>query len=305
MFRQSWRLFLRRSSCQETWCTSVGAARVLYPRRDVSCKRGDAALAPALRAGATEHRKREACIGSHTRASAAARGPRRADVGAAGRGLHLTGQPPPTGQSAARYLQAEADALPALDPHGLPARVVPLSDSVAQRHAALLITIGAPKQPPQATRLLLGQVRVESAGTWGDGQLFDRGSCAMRRTRPARTVRRAVDPRQNRRWSRQSGRRSGKEHSPNALRGPASVALLIGGCELTEPRPPPRGPRAAAPRRGKLGPRSGPPMPRRRVPPSAPARCMWVRRRGPPKIAPRRTDERRSAPGSRLQSGEV
>jgi len=59
-----------------------------------------------------------------------------------------------------------------LDPDSTSVRVVPLSDSVAQLHAAVLFTIGAPNQPPQATRFLLNQVLVKSGGAWRVMSIF-------------------------------------------------------------------------------------------------------------------------------------
>lgn len=59
-----------------------------------------------------------------------------------------------------------------LDPEPGSVRVVPISDSVAQLHAAVQFTIGAPSQPPQATRFLLNQVLVKSGGTWRVMSIF-------------------------------------------------------------------------------------------------------------------------------------
>jgi uncharacterized protein (TIGR02246 family) len=59
-----------------------------------------------------------------------------------------------------------------LDPDPTSVRVVPISHSVAQLHAAVQFTIGAPSQPPQATRFLLNQVLVKSDGTWRVMSIF-------------------------------------------------------------------------------------------------------------------------------------
>ena len=59
-----------------------------------------------------------------------------------------------------------------LDPDTASVRVVPISDSVAQLHAAVQFTIGTPGQPPQATRFLLNQVLVKSAGAWRVMSIF-------------------------------------------------------------------------------------------------------------------------------------
>jgi hypothetical protein len=59
-----------------------------------------------------------------------------------------------------------------LDPEPSSVRVVPVSDSVAQLHATVQFSIGAPGQPPQATRFLLNQVLVKSGGTWRVMSIF-------------------------------------------------------------------------------------------------------------------------------------
>ncbi|MDF2463760.1 MAG: hypothetical protein K0Q43_1995 [Ramlibacter sp.] len=59
-----------------------------------------------------------------------------------------------------------------LDPDPTSVRVVPMSDSVAQLHAAVQFTIGAPNQSPQATRFLLNQVLVKSGGAWRVMSIF-------------------------------------------------------------------------------------------------------------------------------------
>lgn len=59
-----------------------------------------------------------------------------------------------------------------LDPDSTTVRVVPLSDSVAQLHATVQFTIGAPNQPPQTTRFLLNQVLVKSGGVWRVMSIF-------------------------------------------------------------------------------------------------------------------------------------
>jgi hypothetical protein len=59
-----------------------------------------------------------------------------------------------------------------LDPDSTTVRVVPLSDSVAQLHATVQFTIGAPNQPPQTTRFLLNQVLVKSGSAWRVMSIF-------------------------------------------------------------------------------------------------------------------------------------
>lgn len=59
-----------------------------------------------------------------------------------------------------------------LDPEPASVRVVPISNDVAQLHAAVLYTIGAPGQPAQATRNLLNQVLVKSGGAWRVMSIF-------------------------------------------------------------------------------------------------------------------------------------
>lgn len=59
-----------------------------------------------------------------------------------------------------------------LDPEPTSVRVVPLSSDVAQLHAAVQFTIGAPGQPAQVTRALLNQVLVKSGGTWRVMSIF-------------------------------------------------------------------------------------------------------------------------------------
>ena len=53
-----------------------------------------------------------------------------------------------------------------LDPEPGSVRVVPVSEGVAQLHAAVQFTIGPPNQAPQSTRFLLNQVLVKSGGVW-------------------------------------------------------------------------------------------------------------------------------------------
>ena len=59
-----------------------------------------------------------------------------------------------------------------LDPDPASVRVVPVSDDVAQLHASVKFTIGAPNQVPQATQFLLTQVLVKSAGAWRVMSIF-------------------------------------------------------------------------------------------------------------------------------------
>jgi ketosteroid isomerase-like protein len=53
-----------------------------------------------------------------------------------------------------------------LDPEPASVRVAPISNDVAQLHAAVQFTVGAPGQPAQVTRFLLNQVLVKSGGAW-------------------------------------------------------------------------------------------------------------------------------------------
>ena len=59
-----------------------------------------------------------------------------------------------------------------LDPDPASVRVMAITDNVAQVHAAVQFTIGAPNQPPQATRFLLNQVLVKSGGAWRVMSIF-------------------------------------------------------------------------------------------------------------------------------------
>ena len=59
-----------------------------------------------------------------------------------------------------------------LDPDPASVRVVPISENVAQLSATVQFTIGAPSQPPQATRTLLNQVLVKSGGAWRVMSIF-------------------------------------------------------------------------------------------------------------------------------------
>lgn len=59
-----------------------------------------------------------------------------------------------------------------LDPEAASVRVVPLANDVAQLHAAVQFTIGAPGQPAQVTRAFLNQVLVKSGGTWRVVSIF-------------------------------------------------------------------------------------------------------------------------------------
>jgi len=59
-----------------------------------------------------------------------------------------------------------------LDPDPASVRVVPISENVAQLYATVQFTIGAPSQPPQATRFLLNQVLVKSGGAWRVMSIF-------------------------------------------------------------------------------------------------------------------------------------
>ena len=51
-----------------------------------------------------------------------------------------------------------------LDPEPTSVRVVPITGDVAQLHATVQFTTGAPGQPAQVTRFLLNQVLVKSGG---------------------------------------------------------------------------------------------------------------------------------------------
>lgn len=59
-----------------------------------------------------------------------------------------------------------------LDPDPASVRVMPISDGVAQLHATVQFTVGAPNQPPQVTRFLLNQVLVKSDGAWRVMSIF-------------------------------------------------------------------------------------------------------------------------------------
>ena len=59
-----------------------------------------------------------------------------------------------------------------LDPEPTSVRVVPISGDVAQLHATVQFTIGAPGQPAQVTRTLLNQVLVKSGGAWRVMSIF-------------------------------------------------------------------------------------------------------------------------------------
>ena len=59
-----------------------------------------------------------------------------------------------------------------LDPEPTSVRVVPLTGDVAQLHATVQFTIGAPGQPAQVTRFLLNQVLVKSGGAWRVMSIF-------------------------------------------------------------------------------------------------------------------------------------
>ncbi len=59
-----------------------------------------------------------------------------------------------------------------LDTEPASVRVVPLAGDVAEVHAAVQFTIGAPGQTAQATRFLLNQVLVKSDGTWRVMSIF-------------------------------------------------------------------------------------------------------------------------------------
>ena len=59
-----------------------------------------------------------------------------------------------------------------LDPEPTSVRVVPITGDVAQLHATVQFTIGAPGQPAQVTRFLLNQVLVKSGGAWRVMSIF-------------------------------------------------------------------------------------------------------------------------------------
>lgn len=59
-----------------------------------------------------------------------------------------------------------------LDPEPASVRVVPISGDVAELHATVQFTIGAPGQTAQVTRTLLNQVLVKSAGSWRVMSIF-------------------------------------------------------------------------------------------------------------------------------------
>ena len=59
-----------------------------------------------------------------------------------------------------------------LDPEPTSVRVVPITGDVAQLHATVEFTIGAPGQPAQVTRFLLNQVLVKSGGAWRVMSIF-------------------------------------------------------------------------------------------------------------------------------------
>jgi ketosteroid isomerase-like protein len=59
-----------------------------------------------------------------------------------------------------------------LDPDSTSVRVVPMSENVAQLHATVHFTMGAPGQPAQTTRFLLNQVLVKSGGAWRVMSIF-------------------------------------------------------------------------------------------------------------------------------------
>jgi hypothetical protein len=59
-----------------------------------------------------------------------------------------------------------------LEPDPASVRATPISDGVAQLHAAVQFTVDAPGQPPQVTRFLLNQVLVKSSGTWRVMSIF-------------------------------------------------------------------------------------------------------------------------------------
>lgn len=59
-----------------------------------------------------------------------------------------------------------------LEPEATSIRVVPLANDVAQLHAVVHFTIGAPGQPAQPSRTLLNQVLVKSGGAWRVMSIF-------------------------------------------------------------------------------------------------------------------------------------
>lgn len=59
-----------------------------------------------------------------------------------------------------------------LDPDLSALRVTSLGADAAQVHVPVVFTIGAPGQPPQATRMFLNQVLVKSGGTWRVMSIF-------------------------------------------------------------------------------------------------------------------------------------
>ena len=59
-----------------------------------------------------------------------------------------------------------------LDPEPTSVRVVPITGDVAQLHATVQFTIGAPGQPAQVTRTLLNQVLVKWGGAWRVMSIF-------------------------------------------------------------------------------------------------------------------------------------
>lgn len=59
-----------------------------------------------------------------------------------------------------------------LDPEPTSVRVIPISGDVAELHATVQFTIGAPGQPAQVTRTLLNQVLVKSGGAWRVMSIF-------------------------------------------------------------------------------------------------------------------------------------
>ena len=59
-----------------------------------------------------------------------------------------------------------------LDPEPTSGRVGPITGDVAQLHATVQFTIGAPGQPAQVTRFLLNQVLVKSGGAWRVMSIF-------------------------------------------------------------------------------------------------------------------------------------
>jgi len=59
-----------------------------------------------------------------------------------------------------------------LDPEPTSVRVVPITGDVAEVHATVQFTIGAPGQPAQVTRTLLNQVLVKSGGAWRVMSIF-------------------------------------------------------------------------------------------------------------------------------------